>query len=405
MKRQKRHSIGLVPGFLLLLLATQLISCVTQETRQGPTPLSEAEINIQLALRHLRDDEVEQALARVNQALKQEPELVSANSLAGLLYEKIDRPDVAASFFQKAIMLAPHDAAVRNNYGKLLCNLGRLQEADAEFMQAARSPGNRSPEIAYTNAGLCALRAPDPGRAETNFIAALQANANMPVARYQLAHSYQQQGRHIQAQNELRQYLAIAEHTAQTLWLAIIIERGLGNNDAVELYSQQLKLQFPDSDEYLLLMQTEAQPVYAHSAPPANNDLRAASTSNITASATALIDQQSIRKKPNKPLQKKAWLLAQDPRHYTVQLMSGSNESAIKRFYEQNQLPQQIAYYAIKNKDSLWYTMLYGSFSGFSKAREAINQLPVNLRNKQPWVRSFDSIQKEIRANQSAVAE
>ena len=43
-----------------------------------------------------------------------------------------------------------------NNYGRFLCQNRRYEEAEAIFIRAADNPLYNTPEIPFTNAGICA---------------------------------------------------------------------------------------------------------------------------------------------------------------------------------------------------------------------------------------------------------
>ena len=49
--------------------------------------------------------------------------------------------------------------------------------------------------------------------------------------------------------SDLQRYLAVARHSAGSLWLGIRIEQQLGDNDALSSYMLSLKNNFPDSKE------------------------------------------------------------------------------------------------------------------------------------------------------------
>lgn len=52
----------------------------------------------------------------------------------------------------------------------------------------------------------------------------------------------------------LEKYTEIAEHTPRTLWLGVQAEYVMGNQYAVSSYVQQLRENYPDSEEYMAYM-------------------------------------------------------------------------------------------------------------------------------------------------------
>lgn len=55
---------------------------------------------------------------------------------------------------------------------------------------------------------------------------------------------------YLAARSYLEKYTAISQHTPATLWLGVQAEYAMGNQHAVSDYVQQLRENYPDSDEY-----------------------------------------------------------------------------------------------------------------------------------------------------------
>ena len=62
----------------------------------------------------------------------------------------------------------------------------------------------------------------------------------------------------------LKQYTEIATHTAETLWIGVQAEYSLGNQHAVSAYVQQLREQFPDTEEYQAYLALLHRTGYGH---------------------------------------------------------------------------------------------------------------------------------------------
>jgi septal ring-binding cell division protein DamX len=93
-------------------------------------------------------------------------------------------------------------------------------------------------------------------------------------------------------------------------------------------------------------------------------------------------------------LDPKDWVHAQDPRYYTLQLASSTNERLIQKYFRENQLAGQAGYYRSRRSGEDWYALVYGAYPTVNDAKEAIKQLPEDLRKWSPWVRNIRSIQK-----------
>ena len=84
-----------------------------------------------------------------------------------------------------------------------------------------------------------------------------------------------------------------------------------------------------------------------------------------------------------------AWLYAQHPEHYSVQLVSADNETAAKRYIERQRLGDQATYFHTRVKGKDWYYVLYGSFATLEEAEAARQRI-----HKSAWIRRFGVLQK-----------
>ena len=232
-------------GLIILLFA-----CAGPETKlSDEEKLGGAENNVQMALNYLKQGKPQLALDKVLLALKQDPQLVSAYSAAGMIYEKHGQPELADKYFKRAIELAPDDAKTHNDYGKFLCNRKKFTKAEEHFLIAVDSNTTRSAAVAYTNAGLCAIRIPDADRAAQYFRAAIDANPEMAIPYYHLARIDFEKERYAQARRNFQSYLHYGTQTSKALLLGIGIEQALGDKEAQTQYARVLKEKFPESEE------------------------------------------------------------------------------------------------------------------------------------------------------------
>lgn len=356
-----------------LALVVSISACVPVQTKP-PEQTVEAETLVQIGVNHMSRGELDLAQIAIEQALQQEPELVSGLNAAALVHERLNQPQAAESYFKQALEIAPGDPYTHNNYGAFLCNSGRFEAAEEHFLAAAADPQYETPEVAYINAGLCARRIPNLDRAADYFVAAVNANPQMPKARFQMARLHLEQGRPDAAQQDLERYLKSSPHTAQTLLLGVKIENQLGDPLAREIYMRQLRDEFPDSPEYQELLALEAQPKFTNVAPP--------------------VDEPAGWRQAT--VKDEAWLMQQNPGHYTLQLLAGRQKNALLKLIRGHALEENMAYFEFSSAGETWYSLVYGNYSSFEQAKAAIAGLPAGLREHDPWARRFDSIQEAI---------
>ncbi len=243
------------------LLATGLlIACAPHGPREEVKGDEKAaRINVQLGATYLEQDNLELANIKLERALQQDPELATAHWMYALLQSRLGRPKLAETHFRRAIALDPEDSRAHNNYGTFLCNAGRLPEAQAQFELALENPLYNQPETALTNAGVCALKAPDPEQAESYFRAALDKNPKFVPALAELARLSFEQGHFAETQALLEQFEKIAGHNAGSLLLAVRTAEKLGHHDAASSYALRLRNRYPESREAAELQKLERE--------------------------------------------------------------------------------------------------------------------------------------------------
>lgn len=94
------------------------------------------------------------------------------------------------------------------------------------------------------------------------------------------------------------------------------------------------------------------------------------------------------------------WLLQQNPRAYTVQLVASPSEAELARFIERNAdrlALDSLAISVTEQGQRDRYNLYFGVFPSSSQARAAIATLPPELRANKPWVRQFQTIQNSLR--------
>ena len=211
--------------------------------------------NLQLGIGYMNQGLYEEALGKLNRAREAKPDYPPTYNALGVLYQKLGDHEVAEANFKMAIKLNPADSSTLNNYGLLLCQSQRYEEADATFSKAANNPLYATPELAYTNAGTCALKNGQSELAENYFKEALRRNAGIGQALIQMSALSYEQRKFLPARAYLSRYLDSNRHSSKSLWLVIRIEKELGDKNAVSSYELLLRNQFAESEEAKLLSQ------------------------------------------------------------------------------------------------------------------------------------------------------
>ena len=214
-----------------------------------------AKVHTELGSLYMLDGRSAIALEEARIALSVDPNYAPAYNLLGLTHMALNETRLADDNFQKALSLAPGDPEINNNYGWFLCQSGREQGSIAYFMAAARNPLYATPTKPFTNAGICSMRLKNDKAAEDYLMTALRLSPTNTQALFWLADIAYRQGRHSEARQWTTDIERMMEPTAEVIWLALRIERKLGNREAEARYASQLRRRFPGSPEQRLLIQ------------------------------------------------------------------------------------------------------------------------------------------------------
>jgi type IV pilus assembly protein PilF len=243
--------------FLGLVL---LISACGRNIDENHHPFDEeeaAEINLQLGVEYMRRGRNDIALNRLTKALKLNDNYADAHNAIAVLYERLGLNADAQRHYQRAIALKPNNSDIHNNYGQFLCKQQQWEEANQAFLTALENPVYQTPEIPYTNAGLCALNHHNLNQAETYFRQALQSNPKFAQALYQMAQLNYEQKHYHQARDYLTRYESVAPDAPETLWLGIRLARELNKPEVEVNYAHRLRQKFPDAVQTQLLNRSE----------------------------------------------------------------------------------------------------------------------------------------------------
>jgi type IV pilus assembly protein PilF len=256
---------GLRPRLVIALLVTLLTACAgtgpgqssPAEDLRNSTDQSElqrrAQIRLQLAVGYYGQGQLATALDEVKQALQIDPNFADAHGVRALIHMDMGEPELAEESFKRAMKLAPANPDFANNYGWFLCENGRERESLGYFETALKSRAYTSPARALNNAGVCSMRLGDLAGAERYFNQAFQSDPGNADANLNLARLYYRRADYQRARFYVSRVLRADNAGAAVLWMAIKVERRLGDQDAASSLSNQLRRRFPDSREYAAL--------------------------------------------------------------------------------------------------------------------------------------------------------
>lgn len=209
-----------------------------------------ARIRLQLAIGYYEQRQMPVALDEIKQALQVDPNFAEAYSMRALIYMDMGENRLAEDSFLQAIRLAPNTPDFNNNYGWFLCQNGRENQSISYFETALKNRAYQSPAKALNNAGICSLKMKDAAAAERYFAQAFQYDPGNPSTNANLAKIYYERRDYERARFYIGRVMKADVMTADVLWLAIKIERKLGDRAAELSLVTQLSRRHNGSPEF-----------------------------------------------------------------------------------------------------------------------------------------------------------
>lgn len=219
----------------------------------GSEAWQRAKVHTELAALYYRDGNMAVALDELRVAREAESSYAPLYNMYGLVHMHLREFARADENFRHALALAGNDPEINNNYGWFLCQTGRPHDSLSYFMAAVKNSLYSTPELAYFNAGSCALKAGEETAAEDYLQKALRFGRPLPQVYLPLATIQYRRGNLGEARHLLGEMHRQAEPGAESLWLSVRIERKLGDRLAEAGYAAQLRRRFPNSPENLAL--------------------------------------------------------------------------------------------------------------------------------------------------------
>jgi type IV pilus assembly protein PilF len=239
-------------GATLLLLA----SCASN-SHAAARQHDAASYNVQLGIAYMNQGDLQRAKDKLDRALSEDPDSADVHSARAMLFDRLGDKDKADAEFRSALRYAPHDPNIVNNYAVYLCQNGRTDEGVKRFLEAAHNGLYRTPEAAYTNAGVCLRSAKRDDEARADFERALQLRPNFAEAAFQLAELELQQGQLSAARGSIDSFLAANDATPDLLLLGVRVARAQGDRLAAQRFARRLQLDFPGTAQARALAQLD----------------------------------------------------------------------------------------------------------------------------------------------------
>jgi len=240
---------------ILIITITGLTACsskeevVVEKKVSEPDLIQASTLNVQLALGYIKQDQLGVAREKLDKAIEQNPDNVDAYTTMAYLKRIVQEFDVAEEYYLEALDIKDNDPNIHNNYGSLLCQMGRYDDALDELAKAYKDPFYETPSLAYANAGVCLLKKGDYKESEKLLRKVLRDQPKNAGALLSMAEIGVKTEKYLMARAYIQRYHAVAKPSAESLWLQVQSEKALGAQEHYLKYARQLLKEFPDSDE------------------------------------------------------------------------------------------------------------------------------------------------------------
>ena len=251
---------GCTLGLVAIMAALALAGCASNRSAGAQEELAtssdqtafqkRAAIRLQLAIGYYEKHQNEVALDEIKLALQADPNSADAYGVRALIYMDMGESRLADDNFQRAIKLAPNNPDLTNNYGWFLCQNGREKDAITYFEATLKNHAYQSPAKALSNAGICSLKLKDNAAAEGYFLQSFQFDPSYPPTSLNLAKIYYARRDFERARFYLTRLTKADVMDADVLWLAIKVERKLGDRATADSLATQLQRRHPTSPEF-----------------------------------------------------------------------------------------------------------------------------------------------------------
>jgi type IV pilus assembly protein PilF len=248
---------------LALLAVLQLAGCAgsgsfdsARPTDPGPVigevgpPRERARAHTELAGAYLSHGKVGVALEEIRLALNADSSYAPAYNLLGLAHMDLRENRQAEEAFERSLRINPNDPDTNHNFGWFLCQTGREEDGVRHLLAAVRNPLYALPQKTFALAAVCVLKKNNEKDALEFFDRSLRLDPTYPPALLGLAQLKYRRGELGDARALVGRYNKSVDPTAESLWLALRIERRLGDRKAEGTYATQLRRRFSGSKEY-----------------------------------------------------------------------------------------------------------------------------------------------------------
>ena len=230
-------------------------SAINVEHRETSKSLTASDNYTRLGAAYLKKNNYEKALIKLQKAVRLNSENAKAYSYLGVLYWRLEQSVPADKYFILSRKISPYNAAINHNYASFLCSEKRYKEATKMFSNVFRNPLYDRLSSAYQVSADCDFDTLEFSRAEKSYKKALKIDKTNALAMLGMAKIYYKRSNYKISNYYLERYSKLRKHTSESLWLAVNLQRKLGDKNKLSSLILELKNIYPDSVHTLMFIE------------------------------------------------------------------------------------------------------------------------------------------------------
>lgn len=242
----------------ILLVISSLAGCVGYSSGDNTIDKSKAaQARLALGMAYFREGDMQAARVNLERAVRYAPADYRTQLGMALYQQNIGENDSADSRFNQALVLAPDNGDVLNNYGAFLCSLGQYELAQSYFDKAIKLKNSEKIADSLENSGYCLLKAGQSERAILTLGRALKQDPQKGARLLKTATEYYQRDQRAEAMALLNGYQDALPASAESLWMQIQFAALDNRPHDIQRYGQLLAQDFSQSKQYQLFLAHE----------------------------------------------------------------------------------------------------------------------------------------------------
>jgi len=230
------------------VLSNLYINIKHRDTKDKP---SSSDNHTALGAGYIGNKNYEKAMLKLQKAIKLDRTNARAYNYLGVLYWKLDEPELAESNFIRSHELSPFDAAINHNYAFFLCEQGNYEKGKEFYDKVFKNTLYDRLSQAHSQFGHCALKQNELDLAKKNLQQAIQLEARNTDALLGMAKLFYKKQKYKLSIYYYERYIDKEKQTPDSLWLGINLRRQIEDKNKLSSYILQLKNLYPDAEETL----------------------------------------------------------------------------------------------------------------------------------------------------------